>query len=272
MSPQSKKPRVFISSTISELKDERLIVKECVEMFGFESAMFEEWGARSSGLRQTYIDEVMNSDLYIGIFYKDYSAPTIEEYETAKAHDKDIMIYVKNLAKDQREMKLQSFIESICEPNKGHVICYFDDIMELKRKVRTDLTNWIAGFVCCKTRKDLEKYRTTEIKLALDSLVANKILMKTGDKYCMDSDFRDEFVKNLAEKFAEIFDEKRPYNSEIVLECLNKVIIIALLKRMGSIHESVLPIYMDFIECFIYGGELNNFLDAVENFVKVNEL
>lgn len=267
MNPQSKKPRVFISSTISELNDERLIVKECVEMFGFEPIMFEEWGARTSGVRQTYIDEVMNSDLYVGIFYENYSAPTIEEYETAKAHNKDIMIYVKNLTKGRKENKLQSFIESISEPNKGHVICYFNNIMELKRKVKLDISYWIGGFVSSKTRKDLEKYRMTEIILALDSLVANKILMLTGDKYFIDPDFRDEFVNNFAEKLAKIFEKKRPYDSKIVLICLNEVMIKTLLKRMGSIHESVLSIYMDIIESFIYGEKLNNFLDNVENFV-----
>jgi len=97
MIQQRKKPQVFISSTIDELKDERLFVKECVNHFGFEPAMFEEWGARPSGLRQTYIDEVINSDLYIGIFNKEYSAPTIEEYETARSHNIDIMFMLRDL-------------------------------------------------------------------------------------------------------------------------------------------------------------------------------
>lgn len=253
MSQQRKKLQVFISSTIDELKDERLIAKECVKQFGFEPAMFEEWGARSSGLRQTYIDEVMDSDLYVGIFDKEYSAPTIEEYETAKAHNIDIMIYVKKLAVG-REKKLQTFIESISEPDEGHVLCYFDDIMDLKRKIENDLIYWIARIVGCKTSKELEKYSMTETILSVDSMVANKILVETGGKYNVDSDFANEFVETFTEIIAK---EKQPLNFVNVKNCLLQAIILALFGRMKTIHESVVPIYVDVFTFFLSGGRLN---------------
>jgi len=247
-----QRPHVFLSSTISELKDERLIVKENVEHFGFEPVMFEEWGARSSGLRQTYIDEVMNSDLYVGIFEKEYSAPTIEEYETAKAHNIDIMIYVKKLETGRREKKLQSFIDSISEPNEGHVLCYFDDIMDLKRNVKKDLTYWIARIVGCKPSKELKKISMTEMHLALDSLVANKIFGKTEETYYIDSDFNNEFIEILTKIMDE---EKRPINFVIIKEFLTKAIILALFKRMREIHASVIPIYVNLLTFIIFGGK-----------------
>lgn len=255
---------MFISSTIDELKDERLIVKECVKQFGFEPAMFEEWGARSSGLRQTYIDDAMNSDLYVGIFNKEYSAPTIEEYETARAHNIDIMIYVKKLAVGRREKKLQSFIKSISEPDEGHVLCYFDDIMDLKAKVKSDLTYWIARIVGCKTSKELEKYSMTEMILALDSMVANKIVVETGEKYNLDSDFKNEFVETFTKIIAK---EKRPINFVIVKECLAKAIILAMMRKMRTIHESVVPIYVNLFTCFLSGGRLNHLVDHLTNVV-----
>lgn len=258
-----QKPPVFISSTISELKDERLIVKECVEIFGFEPVMFEEWGARSSGLRQTYIDEVMNSDLYIGIFYKKDSAPTIEEYETAKAHKKDIMIYVKKLARGRREKKLQSFIDSISEPDEGHILCYFDDIMDLRRKVKTDLTHWIARIIGCKTSEELKKHSEKEIYLAIDSLVANKIVVKTGEKLYMDSNFTDKFAVTFTKRIAS--EENRPFNYVTVKECLSEAIILELLKRMGDTHKSIIPIYAELLIMIISGGKLTPLIDSLTN-------
>lgn len=266
MRQQAKKPRVFISSTIDELKDERLIVKECVEQFGFETAMFEEWGARSTGLRQTYIEEVLNSDLYVGIFNKEYSAPTIEEYETARAHKIDIMIYVKKLAVARREKKLQSFIEAISEPDEGHVLCYFDNIMDLKAKVRTDLIYWIARIVVCKTNKELEGYSMTETILALDSMVVNKIVIKTGEKYNLDSDFKNEFVKTFTEIIAK---EKRPLNFANVKECLLKAIILALLGRMNTIHKDVLPIYANIYTVLLSRGRLDGLITHLTNAVEM---
>ncbi len=241
-----------------------------MNQFGFEPAMFEEWGARSSGLRQTYIDDIINSDLYVGIFDKEYSAPTIEEYETARAHNIDIMIYIKRFTVGRREKKLQSFIESISDPDEGHVLCYFDDIMDLKAKLKNDLTCWIARIVVCKTNKKLEEDSITENEmfLALDSLIANKIVIEIEEKYKIASDFKKEFI----ETYIEYVDkEKQPFNFVIAEECLTKAIILTLLRRMRRVQKSILPIYIDIISCVFSGRTFCDFIANMENTVKAKQ-
>ncbi|MCZ7358049.1 MAG: DUF4062 domain-containing protein [Candidatus Methanoperedens sp.] len=269
MIQKRKKPQVFISSTINELKDERLIVKESLNQFGFEPAMFEEWGARSSGLRQTYIDEVMNSDLYVGIFDKKYSGPTIEEYETARAHNIDTIIYIKKFNLGRREKKLQSFIESISDPDEGHVLCYFDDIMDLRAKLKNDLSWWIARIVVCKTsnKSKEDRYTELEMKLALDSLIANKIIIVTDDICRLTKDFLNEILENLR---IDMDMTKTPFNSVNVKTCLIKAMIISLLKRMKKIDQTVLHFYVNIVSIILSGGSFSDLIADIENKIKDN--
>lgn len=269
MIQKRKKPQVFISSTIDELKDERLIVKESVNQFGFEPAMFEEWGARSSGLRKTYIDEVMNSDLYVGIFDKIYSGPTIEEYETARAHNIDTIIYIKKFNLGQREKKLQSFIVSISDPDEGHVLCYFEDIMDLREKLKNDLSWWIARIVVCKTsnKSKEDSYTALEMNLALDSLIANKIIIVTNDECKLTKDFRNEILENLR---MDMDMTETPFNSENLKRCLTKAMIISMLKRRKEIDQSILLFYVNIVSIIFCGGSFSDFIAYIENKLKDN--
>lgn len=125
-----EKLRVFISSTMDDLKEERMAVADAINENKFwESANAESFVARTESPKEVCLEEVRNSHIYIGIF-KDryghvppndnpqgYSAVALEYYE-AKNKIPTLIFIDKNDSK--REKKLIEFIKVIEDFNKGH--------------------------------------------------------------------------------------------------------------------------------------------------------
>jgi hypothetical protein len=125
------KLRVFISSTINDLQEERMAVADAInENIFWESVYAESFTARSESPREVCLEKVRRSNIYVGIF-KDrygyipsennpqgYSAVVLEYYE-AKNNQLPIFIFIdKNDSK--REKKLIEFIKVITDFDKGH--------------------------------------------------------------------------------------------------------------------------------------------------------
>ena len=68
-----QKVRVFISSTIEELKEERNAVISAIRDLKLNPVFFEE-GARPNDPRDVYKAFLEQSDIYIGIFWKQYES------------------------------------------------------------------------------------------------------------------------------------------------------------------------------------------------------
>ena len=130
------KLKVFISSS-NELNDERLIVKEIVEDLNWIPILYENWKAKTESMRTTYIKGVKSSDVYVGIFWRKYSQPTIEEYETANVENKEISIHIKSIDKESRDNNLVDFINKIKDK---HVYNSFKNILELKNNVKRSIS------------------------------------------------------------------------------------------------------------------------------------
>lgn len=146
--------KAFISSTMLELHNERLIMKKALEKCRIESFVFEsDAGARPESPRQAYLDEVADSDLYIGIFWNRYSAPTIEEFEYAKAAGKPSLVYVKSFD-IRREPKLEDFLKQISLSNSGITYRCFDNVIELTQFAEQDALDWLVR----EWRRQSEKY------------------------------------------------------------------------------------------------------------------
>ena len=106
--------KIFVSGNQSELSKERLAVKEVINdnsVFKrfFDVFLFEDVPATSQRPNMTYIGEVKNSDIFIGILGNDYGStdeeglsPTERELRTfiENSPHSDIFIFVKG-----REMK-----------------------------------------------------------------------------------------------------------------------------------------------------------------------
>src|SRR6266496_1536559 len=75
----STRLQVFVSSKMQELAPEREAIKSALSDLHVDAFVFEaDAGARPGTIRQTYLQELDDSDLYIGLFWKSYGEYTID--------------------------------------------------------------------------------------------------------------------------------------------------------------------------------------------------
>ena len=69
---------IFISSVMTELKSERRAVKDYItndpilKQFFNDVFLFEDLPARKNSAQETYLSEVADRDIYLGLFGKEY--------------------------------------------------------------------------------------------------------------------------------------------------------------------------------------------------------
>jgi hypothetical protein len=136
--------RVFVSSRMKELAAERRAVKAALDVLRVQSWVFEEdAGARAQTIQQTYLEEVENADLYVGIFWRGYGTYTNDEYEHARKLGKDCLIYEKRDDLDwKRGPQLQSFLDRISNVETGHTVRWFETPEKLGEMIQDDVAHW----------------------------------------------------------------------------------------------------------------------------------
>src|SRR5450759_3039855 len=86
---------LFISSKMQELTEERHAIQAALKdvlMYGW---LWEtDAGARPEPIQSTYLTEVANCDIYLGLFWQGYGPYTIEEYE----HARTCLLYTSDAA------------------------------------------------------------------------------------------------------------------------------------------------------------------------------
>jgi transposase-like protein len=150
--------KVFISSRLEELEEERAAVEEAVsELWTHEKLPFTIWRWESakeipSGKHPDKVQSegVRDSDIYVLILGSEYGdfeygqSPTHKEYDTAcsKLEEDCILIYIKEV--EGREEKIEKWIEEI-KDNK-HTPKPFKNPYQLKDLVKTRLRDlWDKG-------------------------------------------------------------------------------------------------------------------------------
>lgn len=109
--------RVFVSSTLGELADERAAVRAAIERLRLTPVMFE-LGARPHPPRDLYRSYLEQSDVFVGIYGESYGwvAPEMEisglEDEYALSQGKPTLLYVKEPA-EHRDGRLVELIRRI---------------------------------------------------------------------------------------------------------------------------------------------------------------
>jgi predicted ATPase len=134
--------RVFVSSTLQELEDERGAVRDAVKALRLVPVMFE-LGARPHPPRQVYRAYLAQSQVFVGVYWQNYGwvAPGEEmsgledEYRLSAGMPK--LIYVKSPAPG-REPRLAAMLARIKDDDS---VSYqrFSDAAELQRLVENDL-------------------------------------------------------------------------------------------------------------------------------------
>jgi DNA polymerase III delta prime subunit len=132
-----------------ELAAERAAIKAALDELQLDPWAFEEdAGARPESIRQTFLTEVEASDLYIGVFWKEYGEHTIEEFEYARKLGKDCLIYENRDFRDgPRDPNLENFLNGFRDVNSGVTVKWFHSGEELARLVKMDVARWQAAIV-----------------------------------------------------------------------------------------------------------------------------
>lgn len=135
--------RVFISSRMQELAPERRAIRAALDALRIDAWVFEESaGARPHSIRQTYLDELAASDLYLGVFWKGYGEYTVDEFEHARAQKKACLVYEKRADLDGRAPELEKFLNRIAAVEAGVTPSWFHSLEELVEQVQTDVARW----------------------------------------------------------------------------------------------------------------------------------
>jgi predicted ATPase len=134
--------RVFVSSTLQELAEERAAAREAITRLRLTPVMFEQ-GARPHPPHDLYQAYLSQSHIFIGIYYQRYGwvAPDMRisglEDEYVSAIDKPKLIYVKAPA-PQREPRLADLLLRM--QREGHVSYKrFSTAAELRELIENDL-------------------------------------------------------------------------------------------------------------------------------------
>jgi predicted ATPase len=134
--------RVFVSSSLAELAEERRAVSRAISALRLTPVMFEQ-GARPHPPRDVYRAYLAQSDVFIGLYWQRYGQPPAgmdvsgleEEFDLSAGLPR--LLYVKQPA-PSREPRLARLLERIRE--QGSVSYrHFGGAAELGRLVRDDL-------------------------------------------------------------------------------------------------------------------------------------
>ena len=134
--------RVFVSSTLQELADERAAARQAIAQLRLAPVMFE-LGARPHPPRDLYRAYLDQSHIFIGIYWQKYGwvAPgeTLSELEDEYrlSGDRPKLIYVKTPASD-RELRLSELLDRIRDDDR---VSYkaFTTAGELRELIENDL-------------------------------------------------------------------------------------------------------------------------------------
>lgn len=126
---------------MSELSSERKLVAQALTDLRIASFIYEhDAGARPMGIKATYVDELQQCDIYVGIFWKKYGEYTIDEFDQAKEFNRPRLIYQKEVEASSRDPRLQEFLDKIGDVKQGDVApCFFHDGEELPERIKEDI-------------------------------------------------------------------------------------------------------------------------------------
>ena len=137
--------RVFVSSTLGELADERRVAERAVSALGLTPVMFEQ-GARPHPPQELYRAYVAQSDIFIGIYWQNYGQVATGSQVSGVEEEFDLsaglprLLYVKSPAPD-REPRLADLLSRM---HGAASFRRFATPRELARLIRNDLATLLS--------------------------------------------------------------------------------------------------------------------------------
>src|SRR5687767_3355091 len=134
--------RVFVSSTLQELAEERIAVKNAIQNIHLTPVMFE-LGARPYAPRDLYREYLAQSQIFVGIYWDSYGWVAPEETisgledEYIRSGNMPKLIYIKNSG-GKRDQRLTDLLHRIQQDDK---VSYktFTNAGELSNLIVSDL-------------------------------------------------------------------------------------------------------------------------------------
>jgi len=143
---------VFISSRQGELQNQRdrlrTFINEDDEVLPkiFNARTFEmDMAGRKESVSAIVKDWVLKSDVYLGIFDKEFSEPTADEYRIAvgdKFVPKEIILFVRERKAEERECALNRFLSGVMHPEHGHACVVYHGLDDLLSKAKHTLVTY----------------------------------------------------------------------------------------------------------------------------------
>ena len=139
--------RVFVSSTLHELADERAAARSAIERMRLAPVMFE-LGARPHPPRDLYRSYLEQSDIFVGIYWESYGWVAPDEQISGLQDEYDLaptempkLIYIK--ASDHRDERLDNLIHRI-QTDDTAAYLPFHTPEELRERLTDDLATLLA--------------------------------------------------------------------------------------------------------------------------------
>ncbi|TDN90616.1 DUF4062 domain-containing protein [Microbacterium sp. BK668] len=139
--------RVFVSSTLRELADERAAARAAIERMRLAPVMFE-LGARPHPPRELYRSYLDQSDVFVGIYWESYGWVAPDEQISGLEDEYDLapasmpkLIYIK--ASENREPRLKQLIARIQKDDHAAYLP-FHTAEELQERIADDLATLLA--------------------------------------------------------------------------------------------------------------------------------
>ena len=145
------KPVFFISSSMSELAEERRIVRKAVAKMGngvFETFCFEEDAVAQSGSpQQEWRRQLDRTDTTVGLLYQKMGEYTAEELRLSRENDIPILLFRKKDKDKVLESKHKEFMAWLEDAETGITAKYFKTPKQLKQHVKEALARQMKEVV-----------------------------------------------------------------------------------------------------------------------------
>jgi hypothetical protein len=135
--------KIFVSGKEGELDNERAIIIELVVKLGFEPVSSERRAASSMSMKERYVTEVLDSDIYVGVFGMCESDASINEFKKAGEYGKPTLVFIKEL-KEIPQPKMEQFIKEIMDESSGIVYKTFKVVTDLRDKAHDAIIETIT--------------------------------------------------------------------------------------------------------------------------------
>lgn len=265
--------KLFISSVQHEFEAERLeiatyIRQDAVMGRFFEPFLFEELPAKDVSAQQAYLAEVTETDVYLGLFGRDYGyedaegvSPTEREYDCATVNHKYRVVLIKDST--DRHPKEKALIK---KAEQDVVRNMFGSMEELKSAVYAALVHYLVlrGFL------HYGPFDTAwHLEATLDDLDKEKIRWWTGmarEKRNYPIAYSEENVHRILNSLHLISDDGKVSNAALLLfaKDTQKWFVSALVKCVQFYGTKV---QKPLASQQIYGGSVFEVVDQAVAFV-----